>query len=72
MKIIAITISGNTLITLKINLLILETGLNLTMFLAAINASGINKMADKNVLITAIANVSNKPLRRSSPSGIYT
>ena len=70
-KISAITISGNTRIILKINLLMPVTGLNFTIFLAPKKANGIHIIEAMNVPITAIANVSNSPLSKSSPAGIY-
>ncbi len=67
----AITISGKTRITLKINLLTPETGRNFTILFAPRNANGIQIIAAMKVPTTAIAKVSDKPRNKSSPSGIY-
>ena len=72
MKIRAITISGNTRITLNINLVIPVTGRILIKFCAPRKANGIQIIAAINVPITAIANVSSNPRNKSSPAGIYT
>jgi len=70
MKINAITISGNTRITLRMNLVIPVTGRTFTKLRAPKNANGMQITAAINVPITAMANVSSKPRSKSSPAGI--
>ncbi len=60
----AITISGKTRITLKINLLTPETGRSFTILFAPRNANGIQIIAAMKVPTTAIAKVSSKPRNR--------
>ena len=66
----AITISGKTRITLKINCLHLKLGVSFTILFAPKNANGIQIIAAMKVPTTAIAKVSSKPRNKSSPSGI--